>query len=193
MNKIAFIIPGYYQTKKNNPAFSEIAGYFEDRNIKAIIVDVDWKYNTMTEYVEQFKKIYAKNKKGTKIYFLGFSLGAMISFISSVELKPDVQILCSLSPYFKEDLSIAKEWWKTFWGKKRIESFSKLSFNELSENNAVKTIILAGDKEGMQIHRRANDAFKKIKNCRLINVTEAKHQIEHENYLTEIKKVIYSL
>lgn len=193
MSKIAFIIPGYSESKKNNPAYYKIAGYFKQKNIKPIIVDIDWKYKTMSDYIKQFKKIYSKNKKEAEVYFLGFSYGAMVSFISSAELKPKVQILCSLSPYFKEDLPYIKEWWKRYMGQGRLADFQRISFNALAKNVSSKTIILAGNKEGKEVDRRVRDASKKIKNSKLTIIPNAKHKIEQVEYLAEIRKVISNL
>lgn len=193
MSKIAFIIPGYSESKKNNPAYNKIAGYFKAKGIQSVIVDMDWKYKTMSDYVEQFKQAYYKNKKGAEVYFLGFSYGAMVSFISSAELKPKVQILCSLAPYFKEDFPYIREWWKRYIGQARLADFHKISFNELSKKISIKTIILAGDKEGKEVDRRVKDANKKIKNSQLIIIPKANHRIQQDEYLAEVKKVIKSL
>ena len=121
MNKIAFIIPGYVESKKSNPAYAKIAGYFREKGMRTVIVNIDWRYKVMSDYVKQFKETYAKcDINGAEVYFLGFSYGAMIAFISSTELKPKIQILCSLSPYFKEDLPHIPTWWKKYVGKKRM-------------------------------------------------------------------------
>lgn len=191
--KIAFIIPGYSESKKNNPAYAKIGGYFKRQDIRSIIVDIDWKYRTMSDYVAQFKEEYLKNKKAAEVYFLGFSYGAMISFISSVELKPKVQILCSLSPFFKEDLPHILESWKRYAGKARMADFQNISFNALAKKASTKTIILVGDKEGKEIERRAKDANKKIKDSQLIIIPKAKHNIQQGEYLAEIERVIENL
>lgn len=193
MDKIVFIIPGYSESKKNNPAYTKIAGYFKTKGIFPVIVDIDWKHKTMSDYVKQFKNIYTKNKKSAEIYFLGFSYGAMISFISSVELKPKIQILCSLSPYFKEDFPYIREWWKRYVGQARLADFNKISFNVLAKKVSAKTIIMIGSKEGSEVDRRAKNANNKIKNSQLIIIPKAKHKIRQDEYLAEIKKVIFNL
>jgi esterase/lipase len=193
MKKIAFIIPGYSESKKNNPAYVKIASYFKNKGIQSVIVDVNWKYKTISDYVEQFKGVYHKNKKYNEVYFLGFSYGAMISFISSVELKPKAQILCSLSPYFKEDFPYIREWWKRYIGQKRLADFRKTSFNDLARKISAKTIILAGDKEGKEVDRRVKEANKRIRNSKLIIIPKARHKIGQKEYLEEVKKIIDKL
>ncbi len=191
--KIAFIIPGWSESKKNNFAYNKIAGCFKTKGITPIIVDIEWKNKTMSEYVRQFETVYSKNRKDAEIYFLGFSFGAIIAFISSAKLKLKVQILCSLSPYFKEDFPRIREWWKRHIGKKRLADLRKISFSELAKHVSAKTIILAGGKEGKEVNYRAKDAHKRIKNSKLIIIPEVKHEIQQNEYLAEIEKVIDDL
>lgn len=190
MNKIVYIIPGYSESKDNNPAYKKIGKYFKSRNTKTIIVDIDWKNKTMAEYVSEFSNIYSRNDNNGRVYFLGFSFGAMIAFISAEKLRPTALILCSLSPFFKEDVPHIREWWKKLIGKKRLIEFKKLSFNSLAKNISSKTFIIAGGREGEEVARRAKDANKKIKNSKLTIIPDARHKIGQNEYLVEIEKII---
>lgn len=193
MNKIAFIIPGL-SCPTENKEYQEIALYFKQKRIKPIFVEIDWKRNTHAQYVEQFRKQYGKYiNKNNEVYVLGFSFGAMIACISTPELKPKTQILCSLSPFFKEDMPMIKKWWKDYHGKKRCEVFEKLSFDEISKKTKAKTFIIAGDKEGIEVERRAKDAKRKIKNSELIILEGVKHDISDERYLKKIAEIINKL
>ncbi len=191
--KTAFIIPGFSESEKNNPAYRKIAGFFKKKDIRPVIVDIEWKRKTMSEYVRQFQKIYLEKNQGAEIYFFGFSYGAMIAFISSVEVKPKMQVLCSLSPFFREDFPRIREWWKKYIGKKRLKDFRHISFDALADKIVSDTIILAGNKEGSEVDCRAKDAHKKIKNSRLIIIQNAKHAIQQDEYLAEVKKIISEL
>ena len=190
MNKIAFIIPGYGCPTKNKE-YQEIVGYFKLKKIKPILIEIDWKRNTHLEYVEQFKEQYAEHaSKNDEVFVLGFSLGAMISCITAPQLKPKVQILCSLSPFFKEDMPKIKQWWKDYHGKRRCEVFNKLSFAEIARKTKSKTFILAGTKEGVEVERRARAAKEKIRNSKLIILEGVKHDISDERYLKKIAEII---
>lgn len=193
MNEIAFIIPGYAESKKNNPAYSKIAGYFKHNGIRPVIVEIDWKYKSMSEYVEQFQQIYLKTKLSGNVYFFGFSYGAMIAFVSSVRLKPKAQILCSLSPFFKEDIRDMREWWKKATGKKRLADLQRISFNDLAKQVSSKTILLAGAKEVKEVAKRVGEANRRIRNSRVAIVFGAKHSVQQKEYLAEIKKTIDGL
>lgn len=193
MKKIAFIIPGYSESKRNNPAYSKIERYFRQNGIDPLVVDVSWKYRTMTDYVREFRAVYEKNHKGAEVYFLGFSFGAIISFIAAAELKPKAIILCSLSPFFKEDLSKLRPWWKRALGKKRLEDFNSLSFSLLAKKISSRAFIFAGSREVEDVFRRAEEAKNQIRGSKLLIVPEAKHDISQGAYLQEVKNLIAKL
>lgn len=101
----------------------------------------------MSDYVKQFRKqLY--HAKDEEVYLFGFSFGAMVAFIASAEINPKLQLLCSLSPYFKEDLPHLKKSWKNYFGKKRMADMKTFSFNEFSRKTQCRTILVAGTKEG---------------------------------------------
>ena len=50
------------------------------------------------------------------------------------KIKPKMLFLCSLSPYFKEDLKFLKKSWRNGIGKKRIEDLENFSFEELAKD-----------------------------------------------------------
>ena len=51
--RIAFILPGSTENTKKEK-YQKIAGYFKKVGIEPIMVDIDWKRKTMTDYVNQF-------------------------------------------------------------------------------------------------------------------------------------------
>lgn len=98
MNKVAFIVPGYSELTSEEK-YQKIAGYFKEANMTPVMVDIDWKRKIMSDYVQEFLIKY-QQKKAEENIFWGFSFGAMICFITSSRVKVDIQILCSLSPFF---------------------------------------------------------------------------------------------
>ena len=191
MKKVVYIIPGYKHHNKQ-PAYRKIASFFRLRGIKPISIDIKWKYRTMIDYVGEFMGKYKEFDDNNEIYFLGFSLGAMISFISAVELKPNKIILCSLSPWFKENLpDIPKKWKRNF--KRRVDVFKELSFNEISNKINSKVILLVGDKERPLAIKRAKDAHRRLRGSKLIMIKGAEHDIGQKEYLKTLEKVISKL
>ena len=99
--KAVFIVPGFRQKPKNK-AYKEIRKILKSEGYFPVLVNVPWKKSTISENTDYFLKIY-KKIKARKKYVLGFSYGAMIAFIASTKVGASGLILCSLSPYFKED------------------------------------------------------------------------------------------
>lgn len=62
----------------------------------------------MTDYLEEYRR-QLKHKENDEVYLFGFSLGAMLAFIIAKEVNAKKLILCSLSPFFKEDLKFIKK------------------------------------------------------------------------------------
>lgn len=191
MNKIAFIIPGYGHSSKTR-GYSEIAKIFKQDGIKPVIINIKWSRRTLTDHIKQFLK-QAEKYDLEKVYCLGFSFGAMISFAISNKIKPELQILCSLSPYFREDLPHLKKSWLNYFGKKSIAELKKYSAKEIAKNTPCKTILLAGTREGKEIEKRAKEVHKIIKNSKLVFVEGSKHDIANKNYFAEIRKIISAL
>lgn len=193
MKKIAFIIPGFGFSGKEKE-YQEIAEFFKEKNIEASIVEIEWKRRVHSQYVEQaFEQIQKQSDKNDEICLLGFSFGAMIALDLASKMKLKNLILCSLSPFFREDMSQIKQWWKNYHGKKRCTEFEKLSFANLARKINCKAFILAGDKEGIEVECRAKDAHKKIAKSELVFLGGVKHDISDERYLGKIGKIISQL
>ncbi|MDO8468124.1 MAG: hypothetical protein Q7S56_04230 [Nanoarchaeota archaeon] len=186
--KYAYIIPGHSDSPKDKP-YRKIASFFRKKGIKPIVVKIDWKYKLMSDYVAQFKK-QVKQKPD---YVLGFSWGAMIAFISAPEVKPRNLILCSFSPYFREDLPKIKDWWKKVTGKHNLENLKQFSFNKISRKVNSKIILLVGDKEGKEMERKTQETKRKFKNSKVIRISKVNHKISDPRYLDQIKTIINKL
>lgn len=142
----------------------------------------------MSQYVDHvLPQISAKEGE---FYLLGFSFGAVISFLISTRRKPIAQMLCSLSPYFSEDLPFLKQQWKDSIGKRRVEDFSRLSFDALASKVKGETFFMIGDKELESVKRRTLSGYSKVKGGCLVSIPEAKHVINSPLYLEAIERLI---
>lgn len=191
MSKVAFIIPGWGDSVKWD-RYKKIVPLLVSKKIRPVLVDIDWNHKTMTDYVNQFTKIYEKNK-AKEVYVIGFSWGAIIGLLASQKINPKVLILCSLSPFFNEDLEYLRKRWKNKLGKRRLEDFRTYSFKKIAKNVRCRTILLAGTEEHKLLLRRVNDANNKLKNSELVIIRGAKHNISRREYLDCIREIIYSL
>jgi len=192
MSKVVYIIPGFTENT-NLKRYHKIIKFFKSIGYKTIFVKITWKHKTMSDYVKEFLKQYNQHSKNDEVYLLGFSFGAMIAFIASHIEKPKAQFLCSLSPFFSEDIPIIKEWWKKSIGKKRVLDFKSISFNKISKKISCETYIFAGTKEGPEIEKRARSADKQIKNSKLFMIDRAKHDISQNEYIEKLKEEILKI
>jgi len=193
MDKIAYIIPGYGESRTKQPGYNKIASMFRERGIKPIHIEMRWrpaKPESFQNYIKQFLKKY-KKPKNTKVYVLGFSFGALTAFLSESKAKPTAMILCSLSPYFKEDIPKLPKSWSRWWNKNYPDS--EYSFNQLAPRIKTKIFLVTGDKEGPEVARRVRSAKKLIKESSLTIAKGAKHRISRKEYLVGVKKVIGKL
>ncbi len=190
MKKVVFIIPGHSEST-SKVAYQEIGKNFKHKGFIVKFVDISWKYKTMSDYLNEFRNEYNKYK-GHLNTVLGFSFGAMIGYLTAEELKPDYLFLCSLSPYFAEDLKYILKYEK-YIGKKRMKDFAQYKFNEQAKKIKSQIILFLGDKEIKEVKDRVEDASIKLKNSRLIRIEGATHNISNKNYIETVVKEIKNI
>lgn len=186
--KTIFIIPGFAQ-RPTNKAYIEIAKTLKRQGYCPILIDIPWKKSTISQNVEYFLKIY-KETKTKKKYILGFSYGAMIAFIAATEVNPTGLILCSLSPYFKEDMKKTNKNLSALMTA-RYEDFSKLHCETLAKKIKVKRVLmLYGEQEARILIKRVTDAFGHLSTNKkhLIRISKTTHDIGDKRYLNTIHK-----
>lgn len=193
MKQAAYIIPGHMESHLTKRGYDKIAKLFEARAIEPIHVEINWKNKksvSFTDYTEQFLKLY-KKQKDTEVFILGFSFGAMIAFLVASKIKPKALILCSLSPYFEEDLKNLKPAWLKWWQKHSVGD--DYSFIKLASSITSKTYLIVGEEEHKSCLIRTKDAKRKLLNSHLFVAKGAKHNVGQMEYLETIRKVISRL
>lgn len=193
VKKPIFIIPGY-RHRPQNKAYKEIARMLKSEGYRPILINVPWRGTTISQNTEHFLKKYKKINSRKK-YILGFSLGAMIAFVASTKINVSGLILCSLSPYFKEDLSKNNKWRSPIMAQ-RHEDYSALHCETLSRQIKAKQILmLYGAKEARPLIKRVRDAYGKIlsTNKYLISIKETEHNIGDKRYLNKIHQAAKQL
>ncbi len=188
--KTVFIIPGF-RHKPTDKAYKTIANILKSEGYFPIPVTIPWKQTTISENTEYFLKKYKKIETKKK-YILGFSFGAMIAFLASTKVKTSGLILCSLSPYFKEDMT------KLRFNKtsNRNKDFTTLNFSRLAKLVKSKRILmLYGTQETKALIHRTKDAFHKVvsKHKHLIPIQKTEHNIGDKRYLNTIHQATREL
>lgn len=193
--KIAFVIPGYKHQPKNK-AYKEIAKILKTEGYFPIVTSIPWKETTISEntayFLEKYRELVTerhKKLKKSKTYLIGFSFGAMIAFLASTKMKVSGLILCSLSPYFKEDLRTFNRNDFASITDKRYEDFLQLHSATIAKKTKAKHVLmLYGEKEAKSLIRRVRMTYRNIatENKYLITVHNTEHDINSRHYLQEI-------
>lgn len=193
MRKYAYIIPGFMENANTRKTYKQIASLFRKKGYTPVIAKITWKQRVMSDYVKEFNSQLKEDV--SKSVFLGFSFGAIIAFVSAVEHNPKKLLLCSLSPYFKQDIERTKNWkhFKAKGFKRRIKDLRNFDFDKLSKKSRTETILFVGGKEIEKyppLGFRAKDAHRKIRGSKLTLIKDAPHDIGHVNYFSKIKESI---
>ncbi len=183
--KVVFIVPGYGESPSLS-RYKKVAAFFKTKKMEIVPVNIFWKYRVLSDYIFQFKKIFDKNK-GVENYFFGFSFGAFIAFVSSIELKPKAIFVCSLSPYFKEDFINFPKSWKKSEPKKMVRDMKNFNFNNIVGKVNSGVYIFVGEKEHKLTLDRAKEIKNKIRKSKLVFVNGANHFLS-QHYIDEIEK-----
>ncbi len=199
MAKVAFILHGYTEHKSSRPAYGAIERAFRAQGYKVHQAKIGWKQGrrsrTFDEIVPDFVSGARKHiARGDKVALLGFSFGAIVALMSAQELGAKHLLLCSLSPYFKQDLHRIPKSWIVGVSKRYATAMRKLDFNKYVVVKA-KTILLCGSNEDRMhnLEHRAHEAHRLIKGSKLIIVPGAKHDIGNPDYLAIIKEEMAKL
>lgn len=192
--KAIFIIPGFKHSPKNK-AYKIIAKLLKKEGYWPIPIKILWRQTTISQNTKYFLKVYKKINTRKK-YILGFSYGAMIAFIASTKVKATGIILCSLSPYFKEDLSKLNIDWTSSLMTQRYDDFFKLNCSDLAKQIKTKQVLmLYGQKEEKSLKNRVIEAFNQISSSHkyLIPIKEVQHNIADTRYLNKIHQAAREL
>lgn len=192
--KVVFIIPGF-RHKIGQKAYRLLKQRLKNEGFIVAPIAVPWKGSTIADNTEFFLKKYneklAKLKISSKnVYFLGFSYGALIAFLAATKISVKGLVLCSLSPFFKEDLP--KTLPKNISGleEKRFAEFAKLRVKTLTKKIKAKSVcVLYGENESKRVIKRSKSTFSSLlsKKKYLFSVQKTDHTISDKKYINAIQ------
>lgn len=190
-----YLIPGF-----SDNCIGEGYGIIKNKlknKYNIIYSNINWKNTSIDDWSTEFSNKYLKTKT-TKNIVVGFSYGSMVAIDTAQNLKPDVLILCSLSPFFSEYLDRLPKTWIKSESKKRLDGFKKTSITKLSKNiknNNININLLVGEKE-LRLWpnmKSAFDEYKKLLNPKSVTVVpKARHRLE-SNYQNELINLLKTL
>lgn len=185
-----FIVPGFKQ-KITDLAWLKVKKLAQKSFQQVTLFQPEWNYHTLTHWAGSFDQ--CRHQYVGPQMVLGFSFGAMIAFLSSINLPTKTAILCSLSPYFSEDISSLKPWWNQAVGKKRMAIFQETHFSKLAAKSHSQNYLLVGEKEVPQCFTRYHDALEQLSGSCGIVVPQAGHDIGHQAYLAALDQLFNKL
>lgn len=180
--KTLFIIPGFKE-RVSHKQYRALEKMFFKKGFVVKMVPIVWDRRGMTDWIAQFEEFFSLNR-GKKNVVLGFSWGAMVALVTAKRLQPKELILCSLSPYFAEDLSKIPDWWKRFIGKRRTADFGRYSMKGAVKGLLIKTKVFIGgaeQKKFRQLAARCTLAAKAL-GTSVIVIDGVKHDIGDARY-----------
>ena len=191
MAKTVLFIPGF-QEDAHSRDYAAVLTAIEEKGYVARLVGVHWNYRTLDDWVRQVEKEYAQLDSDQTI-LAGFSFGAMTALAVAARRTPAQLWLCSLSPYFAEDLPGIRPAWLAYIGKRRAAVFSKLLFAELAQKIKCKTIIFIGSNEIRKfsdMEHRSKEAQRLISGSSFHIVRDAGHEVDAPAYIAALRKSI---
>jgi esterase/lipase len=197
MKGIVFLIAGFEINRTAaHDEYKLLREAIESKNYKVVPVDINWKHHTMSKFVREFTDLY-KQRASKHNIIIGNSFGAMVALITAAELKPDKIVLCSLSPFFKEDIPRfhPEEKLYKWFGRRRVDDFRTISAEALAEainNTKVQSVHFYGEKE-KKIYKKLVDrvvSTAKDLHSPAVEIPDAPHSFSDSAYVEAITAVL---
>lgn len=184
MKKI-YLIPWYKHDIKT-PWYMELIKKLENLWYEVCFVEISWKFRVMTDYVNQAQK---QIKSYGDEVVLGFSFWAMIALKVAENKKFQRVFLCSLSPYFSEDLPLLPKYYMLHLWVRRWHDFSK-NYSENTIKNILKNeySIIYGWDESERLQNRNKKMIEKLNIKEVSVVPWVWHDIANSDYRENILK-----
>lgn len=142
----------------------------------------------MSDYIDQVES-QIKASKNTEI--LGFSFGAMIALKLSEKIKFHRVFLCSLSPYFSEDLHLFPKYYKLRLWLRRWNDFRDNYHESDIKNKQWNTLLVVyGSDEPERLKNRVKKMIELLNISEVAIVEWVGHDIADSNYQKMILKHI---
>jgi dienelactone hydrolase len=191
-SKTAYIIPGHLESPLRQRGYKKIGKLFEAKGIDPVYIEINWRKENPSRFKTHLEDFFQQyRRKDGEVYLLGFSYGAVIAFLAAKKVKPKALILCSISPYFKEDLTVLRPAWRKWWEENYIES--DYSFDAIASSINCQTYLLLGSKEPKEVFVRVYVAEKLLQKSKVIQIQGAGHKIGQSEYIETLMELIGSL
>lgn len=191
--KTVLFVPGFKEHITSRDYTSTIdaikkSGYIVE------FVDINWDKTTIDNWLATLEERYLQYNP-SDVILAGFSFGAMTAYVAAARRVPSELWLCSLSPYFHEDIQSEhmKKSWLSYIGHRRVAAFDKLIFRSLAAKIRCKTLIFAGAIEMNKwpdMKKRTLEAEELLANITLYIVEHVGHDVADASYTATIQRAI---
>lgn len=184
MKKTLLVIPGFGESTKEEQ-YKKLISLAKKDFDKIIEVNPVWNHRTVTHwYQDVLKSLSGVNPEN--ITAVGFSLGAYILILLSEHMNFNKTLLCSLSPFFKEQLSKMPEGAQDFFGKRRVKDFHKHHLPKKTQSS--QTIFLFGTEDWVYAINQS-EILAKVFKSEFVRIPGTGHELT-DDYIEEIIKKI---
>lgn len=184
MPKTALLIPGF-KRQFTSPSYVAARQLIKACGYKTIAVPVVWNNRVLSQQASDVWKFAKKYPQPDLL--LGFSLGAMLALITEPDIQPKQLFLCSLSPYWQEDVKSLKKSWLRVIGKRRMADFSTLNNRYFAERVRAKTTLFVGERETPRLVKRVHQTNSHIAGSTLVTIPRCEHKISSPEYLAALQ------
>jgi pimeloyl-ACP methyl ester carboxylesterase len=189
--KTVLFVPGFRDSATADE-YDRLRVVIREQGYSVRLVPIRWSRTTIRHWVPELVQVLDEYDPA-KTILAGYSYGAMTAFVTAAQRNPHQLWLCSLSPYFAEDLSHLDPAWLKSIGVRRVKSFEQLPFEPLASTITCDTLIMVGQDEAGQSFIRAQEAARLIPRSRLVVAPNSGHDATTKDYLRALGKAISRL
>jgi pimeloyl-ACP methyl ester carboxylesterase len=186
MNHTLLIIPGFGESTDDAP-YVELARMYKG---SVVTFNPKWNYRTATDWLRDLElTLEMLDTQNTSV--VSFSLGAYIALLAAESYPFRKVILCSISPFFNEQISYMPPPAQKFFGKRRMKDFS---LHTIPKRIKCPVVCMFGSDDwpfaingGKKLSQKYKGTFELIPNTQ--------HELTHEylkaiiKYCTKIEKL----
>lgn len=185
-------IPGKGTSRANYP-YDKILRKIQRRGHNTQFCHMNWPRSAVVgDWLDQARPAYAQCDPSQTIV-VGFSIGAMLAFLLAAQQPPAGLVLCSVSPYFAEDLSLVPMRWIRQLTPERHASFKKLYFDDVAPAITCPTRLVIGGREPDWAQQRTQKASAALPGGDIFAAKNAGHTPAMWSYIQALNAAFDSL
>lgn len=188
--RVAFLLPGFGE-QFSYPGYVAATAALERAGWRVVRHSPRWGRRTIENWLADFLAFYRREaSSAAQVAGVGFSFGALILYLASAEVPFDRLWLCSVSPYFSEDLPKLPALAGRILGVRRMRAFTKIRPPRAPKVG--KAAVLAGETELPLCVARSRKAARHL-SATLSLVADTDHCLHLPSYAAALQKAIAKL